>query len=247
MSGLRPALRMARRDVRRSPGRSLLVVLMVALPVSGAAFLDVVLRTTEVKGAERIPLELDHTADARVVPQVVGNPVLQRPDTYGNQPSVLTGPGEPVPPPPVQLPPTDPRPLLPAGSRVITDQRAEVPVRTASGLARAAFRELDVADPLAQGLFTVVDGRAPRTRDEVAVSAALLETLDQEVGTSLAVTSPERSLRIVGVVRPISDAQGTDVAVALPGAMIQDVERGTATPSRPPCSWTPRRPSPGSR
>ena len=185
---VRPALRMARRDVRRSLGRSLLVVLMVALPVAGAAFIDVVLRTADVRGPERIPLELGRTADARLLPQDAGNLVLQRPDaTHGEQPSVTTAPGEAVPGPAEQLPPTDPRPLLPAGTRAISDRRGEVAVRTTSGLARAGFRELDIGDPLAQGLFTLVDGRVPTAAGEVAVSPALLDTLGQQVGDDLRV------------------------------------------------------------
>jgi hypothetical protein len=66
--------------------------------VAGAAFIDVVLRTADVRGAEKVPLELGRTADARVVPQPAGNLVLQRPDaTYGEQPSITTAPGEPAP------------------------------------------------------------------------------------------------------------------------------------------------------
>ena len=223
---VRPALRMARRDVRRSPGRSLLIAVMVALPVAGAAFTDVVLRTADVRGAEKIPLELGRTADARIVPQPIGNVILQRPDaTYGEQPST-TATGEPVTGPPEPLPATDPRPLLPAGTRVITDRRGEVAVRTTSGLARAGFRELDVADPLAQGLFPLVTGRVPGNAGEVAVTPTLLETLGQDVGDDLEVIGPDTTLRIVGTVRPVSDAQGAAVAVALPGTLLSEMATG---------------------
>lgn len=226
MSGLRPALRLARRDVRRAPGRSLLILLMVALPVSGAAFIDVVLRTADVRGAERIPLELGRTADARVSPQPMGSLIVQRPeDPYGSPPSVTTRVGEP-PPPIEELPPTDPRPLLPAGTRVITDQRGEVPVRTTNGLARAGFRELDISDPMAEGLFTLIEGRAPRAASEVAVTPTLLDTLGQDIGDELEVTAPATTLRIVGTIRPISDAQGTSVAVSLPDTLLGDLKQG---------------------
>jgi putative ABC transport system permease protein len=219
-TSLRPVLRIARRDVRRAPGRSLLVVLMVALPVSGAAFLDVVLRTTDVRGTEKIALQLGRTADARVSPQGSGSPVLQRPDDEHGIP-----PTSPAAAPVEQLPPTDPRPLLPAGTRVITDRAGELAVRTTDGLARAGFRELDVDDPMAEGLFTLVDGRAPQDTGEVAVSPALLETLGTSVGDDLEIASSvERSLRIVGTVRPTTEAQGTDVAVALPGTLLDEVQ-----------------------
>ena len=225
MSG--PSWRLARRDVRRSPGRSLLIASMVALPVSGAAFIDVVLRTADVRGAERIELELGRTADARVVAQPVGNLIVQRPDqTYGQQPAVELAAGEKF----VEqemLPPTDPLPLLPPGTRSITDARGEVQVRTTKGLTRATFRELDYTDPLADGLYAQVDGRAPRTTAEVAVSVALLDVLGLSVGDDLEVVRPETALQIVGTVRPNSDRLGTDLAVALPGALLPAVEQDT--------------------
>ena len=224
---LGPSLRLARRDVRRSPGRSLLIVAMVALPVSGAAAIDVVLRTADVRGAERIELELGRTADARVVAQTAGNLIVQRPDeASGVPPAVVTGAGETATET-EQLPPTDPLPLLPPGSRSIPDARAEVQVRTAKGLTRAAFRELDYADPLADGIYAQVDGRAPRTTGEVAVSVALLDVLGLQVGDDLEVVRPRTALRIVGTVRPNSDRFGTDLAVALPGALLPAVAQDT--------------------
>lgn len=242
MRGLRPALRIARRDVRRAPGRSLLVVLMVALPVSGAAFLDVVLRTTDVRGPERIGLQLGEGADARVLPQVTGNPVLQRPDDdYGSSPTTTATAAEVVEP----LPPTDPRPLLPAGTRVISDRAGELAVRTSDGLARAGFRELDVADPMAEGLFTLVDGRAPTDVDEVAVSPALLDTVGASVGDDLEVAATfERTLRIVGTVRPTTNAQGTDVAVALPGTLLDELAEAPGAGYAAPASYLVDTPAP---
>lgn len=248
MSGLRPALRLARRDARRSPGRSLLIVLMVALPVSGAAFIDVVLRTADVRETERIALELGRTADARVTPSGAGNLIVQRPDdTFGLQPPVVTRPGQ-TPAAVQQLPPSDPATLLPEGTRSITDASAQVPVRTEQGLTGATVRELDIADPLAKGLYAQVDGRAPRTTSEVAVTTALLERLGHAVGDDLEVTRPERTLRIVGTVRPNSDRLGTSVAVTLPGALLADLgsedaggvfvqELGLLVDTPSPLSW----------
>ena len=220
MSGLRPALRLARRDVRRSPGRSLLIVLMVALPVSGAAFIDVVLRTADVRGTEKIESELGREADARILRSTSGNPMLQRPDdTYGQGPTVVSRADDQPYEPPAELPPVDPLTLLPAGTRSITDSRVQVQVRTSKGVAQATFRELDVADPLAQGLYAQLDGRAPKSTSEVAVTTVLLDRLGQSIGDELEVTRPERTLTIVGTVRPNSDQLGTAVAVAPPGAL----------------------------
>lgn len=231
MSGRRAALRIARRDGLRSPGRSLLIALMIAIPVSGAAFIDVVLRTVDVRGPERIPLELGSAADARVLPQPQGEAILQAPDgTFGYQPSGAAGS---VPMTTEPVPATDPLPLLPRGSRAITDQVAEVQVRTTDGLARSRFRELDVADPIAAGLFTTESGRAPQAEDEVAVTGSLLEVLGLAVGDRLEVTNPARGFAIVGTVRPASDADGTEVAVGLPGALLDAPGQDDLSASQP--------------
>ncbi len=59
------ALRMARRDVRRHWGRSLVVLVMVGLPSALIVFGLTAIATSQVTGAERIPLELG-SAQARL-------------------------------------------------------------------------------------------------------------------------------------------------------------------------------------
>lgn len=221
MSAGAAALRIARRDARKALGRSLLIAIMVALPVAGAGFLDVMLRTVEVNGAEKIPLQLGRAADARILSASSGNPVLQRPDdTYGTGPSMSYQPGE-QPQEPAALAAVDPRTLLPTGTRIITDEAGQLQVRTRAGLARAQVRELDYTDPLAQGLVTQLDGRAPRSTDEVAVTPRLLDVLDYRIGDTLEITSPARTLTIVGTVRPVSDRDGASVAITRPGAVLE--------------------------
>lgn len=52
MSGLRLPLRLARREVRRRPGRTLLVAILVALPVAGMALAATVIRTDHTTPAQ---------------------------------------------------------------------------------------------------------------------------------------------------------------------------------------------------
>jgi putative ABC transport system permease protein len=56
------ALRMARREVRRHRGRSLISLLMVGVPTALLAFALTIYPTAEVTGAERIPYELGNAA-----------------------------------------------------------------------------------------------------------------------------------------------------------------------------------------
>lgn len=225
MSAGASALRLARRDARRAPMRSLLIALMIALPVAGAGFIDVMLRTVDTTGAELIPAQLGRAADVRVVPGQSGDPVVQLPDdVYGQQPS-------PAGDTSTQATPTvDPRGLLPAGSKVITDQTGQVQVRTADGLASTDLRELDYTDPLADGLLVQTGGRAPQTTSDVVVTQTLLDTLGFRVGDRLEMTRPERTFTIVGTVRP-RDANGSrSLAVAEPGAALSALPETTSAP-----------------
>ena len=240
--------RLARRDSLRAPGRSLLIALMVALPVAGASFIDVVLRTAEVRGAELIPAELGDTADARVLPGAHGDRILQRPDatfgapsravgspasggsSSGGSSSGFTGLGGSAPSVTatgatevdgeLRTPPVrDPLALLPAGSRAITDRVAHGQVRTTDGLADATFRGLDLADPLAAGQVIPDRGRLARTDDEVVVSTRMLEVLGRRIGDRLEVIGASRRFTIVGTVRLTNDRHGLSVVFLRPDAL----------------------------
>ena len=53
MRSWRLALRVARRDALRARGRSLLVLVMIALPVAAVAIADTAYNTSDVSGGER--------------------------------------------------------------------------------------------------------------------------------------------------------------------------------------------------
>ena len=61
MAGWKPALRLARRDALRNKGRSVLVLVMIALPVLAVSAAEVVYQTSDVAGAE----SLDRRVSAR--------------------------------------------------------------------------------------------------------------------------------------------------------------------------------------
>ena len=109
MSGWRPALRIARRSIRRNLGRSLLVAVLVVLPVAAATMVDVVART--LYSPERDAAAAMGVADAQV--SVTGWSRLEgfRPAAWGSN---AVGAGKPD---------RDPRKvdleaLLPPGSHV---------------------------------------------------------------------------------------------------------------------------------
>jgi len=76
LHGWAPVLRMARRDALRSKGRSILVLVLIALPVLAVTAADVVYRTSEVSSVEAIDRELG-AADAKVQVQPGQSSVVQ--------------------------------------------------------------------------------------------------------------------------------------------------------------------------
>ncbi len=65
LPALRAAGRIARRDAMRAPGRSILVVAMIALPILGLTAADVLFRTDQLSATEKIDRELG-PADALI-------------------------------------------------------------------------------------------------------------------------------------------------------------------------------------
>ncbi len=162
----RPALRIARRELLRSRGRTLLVLLMVLLPVTAVVALDTLLRTADVSVRESLPTTLGG-ASARIDAESSSR-VAQNADLTSN----LFTSGDPVGAPP--LGPATIQALLPAGSRVHEVRRArnQPPVTLQGRRVRADQVAVDL-DRGAVGPYALVSGRAPRSATEVAVSPDL--------------------------------------------------------------------------
>ena len=87
----RLALRLARRDALRNRGRSILVLVMIALPVLAVTAADVVIQTSQVSGVESLDRRLG-SADAQIEVPAGGAPMLQAFDPYDG--STSTGEGD---------------------------------------------------------------------------------------------------------------------------------------------------------
>lgn len=169
----RMASRLARREVRRRPGRTLLVVVLVALPVLAMTAGAVIARTT------RPTADQSFTATAGPVADLA----LQR------------NPGD--------LPDERLAELLPEGSRWARYQVATGNALTDGPTPRTAYTDvldLDLGDPVAGGVLDLVSGRAPGD-GEVAVTADVASALDVERGDTLTLARPAGSWEVVGIVR----------------------------------------------
>ncbi|MFD6261237.1 FtsX-like permease family protein [Micromonospora chalcea] len=189
----RTALRIAQREARRSRRRTLLVLVMIALPVFGLSFAAVSYDMGDLTRAERIDRRLGG-ADVALQWESL-TPVKQ--DAWGETAWPVQGEwvGRSRPPTAEEV-----RALLPEGSR-LTRARWWLTFSTRIDRRVESFdaRAVDLTDPLARPLARVRDGRPPVRPDEIAVSPAALSRLDTRVGDPVR-TTDGATYRVVGVV-----------------------------------------------
>ena len=165
LSAWRSALRLARRDAVRARGRSLLVLVMIALPVLAVTAADVVLTTQAVNGAVSLDRRLG-TADALVTLTGDGHPVAQAFDPDRGSTSTDQT---------VAVPTEQQLSGLLGGARLLPVRTQQPLVATAHGQAPVSVLETDLRDPIASGLVRLTSGRLPSAPDEVVVNQALLD------------------------------------------------------------------------
>ena len=224
----RVALRLARRDAWRAKGRSLLVLLLIALPVGAVASIDIYARASAELRSDRTQAlaQLGSVADARLYadgPGPVRQGVLGTPMSGGGDSSDAA-------PTPAQI-----LAGLPAGSR-LADPGTQTSVILESGGwgGISSILVQDTSDPLVAGTWRVRDGRLPATRGELAISSATARRLHLDVGSSVSwqTLDPQHqgTFSVVGVADPPNTAGGG---------------RQTATPlSRPSACSDPTNGSP---
>lgn len=166
MTSWRPSLRMAWRDARRSRARSILVLVMIALPVLGVTAADVVLQTSDVSGAEALDRRLGG-AEARITVQRGVGEVFQGADPDDASGSTGAG-GRGRPPGPDEI-----RGVLGDDVRLLQWGEDAREVSTDKGILDVEVAALDLRDPLAEGIFRVESGTLPGADDEVVVNTDL--------------------------------------------------------------------------
>ena len=214
LGGWRAALRVARREARRARGRSALVLAMIMLPVAALAFIAVAQDTFMLTPNERAN-RLMGTAQAMVVWPHDG-PVQQDPahlDAFGSFGAPSDAP-EPTAPPSIERLLA----LLPPGTTAIGDQAGTLAVDTAAGTGNLGARMLEVAHPMAHGIYRQLSGRAPASTDEVALTPAAALRLGAGMGGSVRLADGSRSFRVAGIVEDPEDLKATTI-VLRPGAL----------------------------
>src|SRR4051812_10859036 len=182
MSGWGPALRIARRTVKRDLGRTALVVALVGVPVGAAAMVDVVART-------------------------LSSPERQAQRDMGSADLTVFGDGDVA-----TLLPKGSRAVDAPSSRMVGIMRGRDGVTMADptgpalsgvghflvqGSSRAALLYADARDPMQQGAATVKSGRAPTTANEAMLTQPLATRLNLRIGDSI--HTGRRPLTITGI------------------------------------------------
>lgn len=216
MRGWRALLRLAWRDVRRARGRSALVLTLIALPVLAVTMAVTIVTTQDVDALEGLDRRLG-AADARVTVEQGTSRVFQAADPDRNlNTEGASGDHEPL---------TEAEVIAElGGARVLEMESSEARFETEGGVARTVVREVDLRDPMAQGLATLEPGgRLPVMQGEVVVNRALAEK-GFDIGGTVRLVEGE-PVEVVGIVE---DAALRDVAlmVGLPGISL---ERGSVS------------------
>ncbi|MEU0315908.1 FtsX-like permease family protein [Nocardioides sp. NPDC006273] len=216
LAGWRLALRIGQREARRAKWRSLLVILMIALPVAGVTAIAVTYQTYSLDTSEGLDRRLGTEAAALVEARSSG-PVRQ-----GIDPDKAAE----------WLGETGDGPLDSAGLQAVVEDRPVLAahdygfdVRTDKGVTWASGLRTDLSDPLAAGLTRLSEGRLPQGTGEVVVNEALADR-GPGLGEELRIPGPgsEEVREIVGIVESASVRNEPFVAgLDLPASASVDV------------------------
>ncbi len=215
MTGWTPALRIARRGVRRNLGRSILIAALIAIPVGGAALVDVLSRTlaAPARQAERNLGAADAELGAAM------GKIVRTPKATGTAAPVefasLLPTGTRIVPSPVSTPIVIGREgatvsLSDPGAPALPGASGHVFIR---GQASAVLVSADPTEPMHRQAAVVAAGRAPRDRSEVLVTASLAKRLGLSIGSTI--QSDTGPLTVTGISRS-PFCLSCDQVVALP-------------------------------
>ncbi|MGA6127258.1 MULTISPECIES: FtsX-like permease family protein [unclassified Microbacterium] len=187
---LRVSARIARRQVRRTWVSSLLIMTLIALPIAGMAGVAVMVSSSFATPTERVNAELGRMS-AYVEPLWAAdagfwqNP--EDPYEYGNASQWGGSDGSTEPDPSA-----DPASVLAPGTEIVPVSFGDERIETVDGNARARAVAGDVTDERFEGAYTLIDGRAPMSDDEVVVTPAVLDRAGVTIGGTLSLTDGER-------------------------------------------------------
>ncbi|MCO4265025.1 hypothetical protein NG697_19250 [Pseudarthrobacter sp. MDT3-26] len=204
----RVAVRMARRDIRRHKGRSLLIILLIMLPVAGMTGAATLVQSMQETAAERVQYQLG-TTQARFRPMPMANGIMVQDPV--EELHITTNNWDTNP----DFTPTDPQDAIPAGYDVLTESTLDLTAESGAAHVRLVGRAVDAMAPAFAGKYTLLDGRAPGTDAEMLVSPGLLERFGLELGEELATSAG--TFVAVGTLRDAGYSDSNSIVYLRPG------------------------------
>lgn len=202
-------LRLARRQVMRAAGSSVLVAALILLPMSVIVGALVFIDGRQPTTAERIHAELGE-AQGWVAVVSGADPSLRQ---YLDQPEWWEidrdESGRPLAEP--QPAPESPVPFLPAGTEAIEIGEGWARTETAGGLASLTTVIGDAGAEVLRGRFTLHEGQPATGVDEAMVSPGALQRLGAAVGDTVTLVEPAGRYTIAGVLSRAEDADAAEV------------------------------------
>jgi putative ABC transport system permease protein len=181
------SMRLARREIRRRVGRTLLVMVLIGVPICGMTVLTVLVRTNTDSPAQA------YSHDFGASDLATGGGLVDF-GTANRKQAPVDSTGTTIVAPPTVAPP--------AGSRVISGHLSTGPfgLQTTAGKARLAqVTDLDFNDPMTKGIVELRSGRFPQRAGEALVSPKLAHAFGLKVGDTLHLATPKWTEKIVGV------------------------------------------------
>jgi putative ABC transport system permease protein len=197
----RLAAKLARREVRRRPWRTVLVVLLVAVPVAALVAADIAYRTDRLRTTGEFG-----TASVRA--QLWGPPA-----SFGDDDIEAV------------LPPGTPYSWWYETGLPLRDAASP------DGVHFTTVMSIDPAAPINEGIVRVVEGRNAAAGDEITLTASTADDFGVGVGDRLALVRPDQSFTVVGIVATAGQgsamiAPGFDWSAVRQGARFATVLAG---------------------
>ncbi|MDP9692977.1 UNVERIFIED_ORG: putative ABC transport system permease protein [Arthrobacter globiformis] len=214
----RLALRMARRDISRHRGRSLLIILLIMLPVAGMTGAAALAQSMQETPAERVQYQLGST-QARFRSMPASNGVTVQDPVFETATMTRNFTVDP------DFKPRNPRDAIPAGYEVLTETQLTLTVRAQASQGGASdvpvmAKAVDALNPAFTGKYTLLEGQPAAARDEILVTPGALERFRIRLGDRL--TTADGTFAVVGTLRDASYSDGNPILFLKPGQAAMD-------------------------
>ena len=185
-SQFRLGIRLAGRELRRRPGRTALVLIMVLIPTGAMAAVTTFMRTSEWTAADQLRAEVgqaDSTATFVTPPQFdEGRP------TFTNENADVDGL----------------RRQLGPQARVLVERSLYDRVRQGDRRTYLNVNQLDLADPMVEGRFGNLSGRLATSAGETVLTSRAADELRLDIGDRFTPDRFGRPLEVVGLIRALA-------------------------------------------